>query len=38
MYKKDLTTNDLQWLICPKTKQTQTNEFNYHIHCLLVDF
>ena len=24
MYKKDLALNDLQWLICHKTKQNQT--------------
>ena len=24
MYKEDLTLNNLQWLICHKTKQNQT--------------
>ena len=27
MYKKDLALNDLQWLICHKTKPNQTNSY-----------
>ena len=26
MYKKDLALNNLQWLICHKTKPNQTNQ------------
>ena len=29
MYKRDLTLNDLQWLICDKTKPNQINPFKY---------
>ena len=28
MYKKDLAQNDLQWLICHKTKPNQTSDLD----------
>ena len=36
MYKEDLALNNLQWLICHKTKPQQTN--SGHISCIHAKF
>ena len=33
MYKKDLALNDLQWLICHKTKPNETQPFGDRSKC-----
>ena len=37
MYKEDLALNNLQWLICHKTKQNQTKP-NLRIMCMYLTF
>ena len=37
MYKEDLALNNLQWLICHKTKLNQTY-WDYYLYSLLVIF
>ena len=32
MYEKDLALNNLQWLICHKTKPNQTKSYIYNIY------
>ena len=31
MYKEDLALNNLQWLICHKTKPNKTNDYYYYL-------
>ena len=32
MYKEDLALNDLQWLICHKTKPNQTKSYIFNMY------
>ena len=34
MYKEDLALNNLQWLICHKTKANQTKSYIFNIYVL----